>query len=915
MDYAQNEREIEALVDQIFWRNASAWAEKTPSQRADLSQNAIRGHLHYDHDQEADVERLCVAIAACWPSLDAGPEEHREANFRKWVVGDDARQSRAKIFATTLYGDLRQHLPQVWTCLFSQFRKYLAGDPDPQFCDGCLPLSDDHLQRLFGHEIYQTFSDMQHEFCPVDPSEIEIDSEVVAEELRKIIEERTICCETISEEGKTDTEPEDTWCSRASLQDAFTNHEKLLKSLDNVRQKADAFLEIVKTCPRTLATFLFTIPAKSGLWTRLIDSAAKDGKPFLFPTGTLSDDSLPLEWRKVSECVDERYQDEFYAKQLRFSPVDFHKGDHFTDAVRWLGHRSRSPCLPLYRKSFFDRGGYGKVWRVKVDGDYIDTKTATTGDLAMKVIPTTYGLSHPLREWEIAQKIHADAVYSSGLLVPFAMLRTDSNIHYFMPLADCNLLALMSCKDRRRRHPGQNVYAEDDIAVQEERYRSEVPRNHKDRKDRLGWMRNPAEGLRRLHHGFRSEEGQGGKVVHGDVKNTNILYTYAEGQPFLCLADFGICAFKYQAKSSSNGTSDEHASGLGTRVRLNSLCPNYPPEAEKNHMVDQSADLWGFGTFFAEFVAWMSGGPTALSDYERARDTADRDRYNGLSYRRVRDDVPLLKEEITSWFESLIEKTTHPKDKRLYRNCWRLLKHGLLVCDPSRRIEVDKLCTALGYILDGDSQKLAKLLLDHGDGQVSNPPTDDTAGDPSAPRETVATPRSPVPQNREPGRSRPPHIQAPLAPTTSATADDPVQFAEMRDPADHEFLRALRDERDAAASELIRQDMVFGTMDEDLNTPLHYAVRCPTTVVTKKLLEMYPECWRAQNDEGQTALHICARINHQERACEHAKLLMRHNMAILEVMDRYQKTALNIASEKPRTLQRQQLMILLRPSR
>ena len=649
-------------------------------------------------DREEEVESLYQQLRLLNTSiLDAekGHEGHVERSFRKAVVGHPNQDTRARMF-TVLLDLLISPTSGTWTKFIVRLCLNRPSNRAEHFRDANMPFKSAAIVELFGDEHAADIERKQYKFCtPLTES-----FEDVRNELHDAIRAKRIICKKLdSAEKELPYEYTDEFCQDSGPCGVINSNTDLVKSLFIEAKKARVIkfnagdtlelqYELVEKATVEFDAFLHGLRPRSKIFAVLIDtsiSATTDTWANLVricsegDTSTFTDQDLPMEDIKLVERnLGTEKSSQFFERQFYFCPAKLKQS--FQQPV------SQHLRLPLSMKKEIGEGSQGKVFRVKVVAGHFYNRQMelfpNDREFAMKQVDARGKNEWKKVEWLSKQNLHHDSIMRAS-----ASLKTDDSIFIFSDLARCNLYEFMT-KDA---------------------HRASGPKDHNERLELLRSIRDIATAVRYLHLRLENDIGYRAVCYHKDLKAENILVSFRQEKSekwIFQITDFGISSFEEKVHDREQKLCENKVYSrlsrstrqLSTGIALGDGLPNFPPEAKHGGSVTASADIWAYGTVFAEYVSWLSGGKVSLDDFESAR------RLDGeqLSFQLDSAGRPVLRETIEIWFMELLRKTKDQRGERevqLYDSCWRLLKEKLLVCDPERRVKIEEVCEKLSGIL------------------------------------------------------------------------------------------------------------------------------------------------------------------------------------------------------------------------
>lgn len=506
------------------------------------------------------------------------------------------------------------------------------------------------MKPYFGDECLDLLWHTQHEFCPVF---LESRFKEKRNHLSTVIRSSgaSIECQTPDPDDRkgaadwfySDIELENLIkYQRASIEDLYVEYYKYKYAAicsDEPRarvryefeQKAKAegttFYEHITGPDPKIKIFtiliLMSVGPDSIAWNRFTGACLRSRTAIEQSRREICDDLLPLEFDTVKALVSSEpheYQ-AFQGFQYGFRAVHLKEGKQV--------ERPKGSHLPLLKRQRIGRGTYGSVFCVKIKGEYFREREE---ELAMKLMKPEQQQTEA--EWASATWLFQQPMSHKNIMTALASLKLPDSLYIFFPLADCNLREYMM-----ERNPSP-------------------PGNMESLKDRFHPIIGIAEALKYLQSDMKDDDYRKMICIHEDLKAENILVVYrGHGQILLQITDFGISTIKFEEPKSSATESKTVRRNREFKSQPRSLrnaltdpnggdnFPHSAPEALDNGEIDARVDIWGFGTVFAEFLAWLWDGRNGLESYENARDAAGDLR----SFKKAESGYAILKPEIAGW--------------------------------------------------------------------------------------------------------------------------------------------------------------------------------------------------------------------------------------------------------------------------
>lgn len=674
-------------------------------ERCSDDRNPIR-ELFQDENNECEalLESLFVAAEAAErhrPELVMPRQATIPRKFRRRIIGEAPNLSRSKILATMLQIE-PAFLLRVWDRL-------LVHLDDEAFTDSRLPdytLAD--LERLLGSsDSAATFSRHQHLFCEMDTTN---HFPEVSEKLKALLNESSddpsvetlVVCRRLSFEGELEGEKtEDHWYPdlvpmrmvenhAALVQTLFVEAYKIVRRIEHetdaqeqrrilseAKSHAASMYRAVRPRAKVLAILLCSnVTASSSMWRNFVRICLEDS----LDNPTLCDSMLPLEEESIRKHLGANDNQLFFSTQYSFCTVTLKKKKQ----VPWEYNQLH---LPLLFRQRIGNGSFGVVSHVMVKAGYFEGY-ASDQDFAMKVMERT---AANYDEWGSAEWLFKQPMDHKGIMKAIGSIKTRTQIYIFFPLARCSLSRFMSGS------------LEEDVIYH--------PQTFEGRQKALGWFADIAEALKYLHCGLQEDLRRVKMVlIHQDLKRDNILVLVEpladQGSPKVRfqITDFGISSVKLFPRSSkrcevvNRNLMFRSLRDMPTMPGVKGNCWNFPPEAHGDKEVDASIDVYAFGLVLAEGLAWIAGGPELLTEFEKARFDPTQQSPHLSHEIDPETNRPRLKESVRVWFETLLQRPFEPRDHRLLRHTWDLVRCGLLACVPEERPKIEDVCEILGRI-------------------------------------------------------------------------------------------------------------------------------------------------------------------------------------------------------------------------
>lgn len=892
-----SKKELQHVVDALLADVKEYFASHSRSQIAACSKDEILGFFIEDQD---NVKNLFVRAQALRGRVTLPKQS---IAFWRRVTGMRGGHSSANILAIILAQGI-DFMLAVWDDYLKVIG--LAEDQTSSsgttatFCDDALPLSTSEWSTYFTKTKHAEVLEYgQHEYCQVPPEELDVQFEDQRGALYDIIVQRAFrTCSNFDRAGEpVKSQPHDTWVSESALYTIRGENEELIKRLyigwrnsqctnkphedhssrrryfEECKEQSSKFFQALHTRTKILAILVdIKAGSSSTAWKCFVDDCCNGQRD-----DGLTDEMLPVPFSDLKDRFDFRDQHRFHSAQFTFCPVKLDRD---------LPWQHNQWCLPLEKTTLIGTGSFGQVYNVETAEEYRLTKgQKKLRNFAMKVVKSNESYS----EWRLSETISTQEMMSSGIMVPLATLTKGDETFLFMELATCNLYEYMM------------NYPE--------------PRNTEQRLEKFQAMLSVARALKYLHCDLRQENKVKQVCIHGDIKTRNILYNKGTFQ----IADFGISMFEHVPRAVPSGEQiPDSARNVQSQSRLSKFAENCPPELENGESGDASLDIWGFGTVFAQYIAWIKGGKTALEGFNRARADA--------RFFHTAGNEASLKDGVRQWFEDLINETdgtSQPMEKKMYSECWDLIREGLLNCKAGKRMKIEDVCKTL----DDMFERLRRIC----DG-------DELPGNKKAPesRQTVAVSMDgqAVPhdsarnssvgsRSSEYPRSQSSHGMGHSILTAtgsngsergaSPTSTQCMPESRGRD-SEHRSIQAtesslrlqsaLKGSRENEAIKLLDASIDARFVDDHGNTALHYAVRCKNPQIVKKLLSYEPQLLTQENSDRQTALHRCVKFNtlHNAEVLIGEDWRRRSNGSSLMTMkDKHDQTPLEYAEHLQRT--------------
>lgn len=623
------------------------------------------------------------------------PQQHEvlEHEFVEAIIGDGPDQARVKIFGTILTFKAGPKT-QLWTRFVSALRLASPQLRHETFRDACLPdFTLEYIQSQLGPEYASEFETRMFDFCPPDASSNLAEK---LEELYNLVAGARQSYKTITvkrwpsgfgqslEEKDYGTEGTGYFWPEAVALKLMEENKLLVQSirlehiknsgeyrqaspLDRGRklQECRASMETFSQCARKRAKIM-AILSYSGAsesaqaWDLLMQACS----PKNDPSSSMLDEKLPYTPDDIRDIFGEHTPqnvlDIFYTHQYAFCPIKIRpKPDPINNIPLAHAH------FPFLEKLQCGNGTSSDVFIVQVAPGHLQYKDSKRLNedveaLAMKLMKFDKGAN---REVQVNNLISAQAFSHKHIIEVRGIEMLQDAVLIFMEPADCNLFEYMT---QRCPSPASDVTSA---------------------RKRLRMLTKIAHAMAHLHEHLEDQL----KVVHfihKDLKAENILVVPVPAgvdvdcdERTLKLTDFGLSSIKEESSSTEDrglrtGGVQREAS---SRTKLPAYTPHFAPESSRDRRVTTKSDVWAFGTGLAELLAWIAKGADGLWDLQRSR--------KAETFWEVGDQQSAyLAPGVRRWFEGLFaDETTDSDMKLMLADCWCVLEHVALVCDPVQR--------------------------------------------------------------------------------------------------------------------------------------------------------------------------------------------------------------------------------------
>lgn len=883
------------LVDLL--RNAAKRKQSQPSSHSPESSLDPTRIPQETFDEHEDLVEGLVLGDEAWTSLCSSTataqQESPHRLFRKLILGKRVLQAqrpeRARVLAILLQCNVDQH-STTWISFLRVLAPRDPPEPDTPLVDADLPLGIEQIKASLGDKLAADFQDEQYAYCePITMHFPEV-RQAFLEMLRGIY--KTCAHETADIHAKDMFCPEDDLYQ--TLQDSesqilleklyvetkkwFTRFESQMERYRAVKlaqQKAPDFIRGVQPRQKILAALLQSdVQVQSQAWQRFMGICC----PSTSSPSPLCDDALPLSGVDLRKYFGGDDNDPFLHNldtwQYCFCAVKLQKHQQI--------EKSKKLHLPLLSSSLLGSGSVGEVSRVQVKGGYLFESDVT---LAMKRMSMYHG-----DEWDKVSWLYEQKLEHQHIMKPIASIKMGDEIYLFYDEARYGDLEKYFTKHLQK-----------------------GPGDHQEKMrllDSMYWLAHAVEYLhcsvsRELEHKVRKMV-----CIHKDLKAQNILVT--EEHEFK-ITDFGISSVILEGEPGQEGPVTPFSlSKRPTDTDLAQGVPHYPPEARKDGKVDCGGDVWSLGTVFAECLAWMSGGKSALDTLQRYLYSQGCKEY----FDQHPDGTSSLKGIVHHFFEDTVQAAKDrgsDADARLYESCSRLLREKMLVCDPTQRSNIRAVVTCLRNMKDGlpvDHVFAGVPSVQKGSVRLEQRSSDDPIDTPTSKdqqdRQSTSEPREiqvdrvndlqPSASSQHVPNSMPQadQRQAPIKSITGSRGQarpDPVRLLEAAEQGNRSEVQRLLD-----------AGVDVSAKDKDGWTALHYAVfqqhgnvDTKDPEITRLLLGAKPSLVHEENSDGETAMHKSVECGSLQHARE---LWVCTEKPDLHAKNRYGDTVFSFAKSK-----------------
>lgn len=850
-------------------------AHRRPSRTTAQDGTIVSDPTQVPHDIFEEHDKL---VEELFSRTRSWPNKPTSDNFRKVILGqkllDTKRPQRARVLATLLLCDVRES-SSTWKSFLSSLALGEVPEHESLLIDDNLPLAYDDIKSVLGKDLADAFDNEQYSYC--EP--IVLRFRDVRKDLVDIFDRVYRTCTHPSKEIHADDGffPDDVFDNvwreqktQSLLADLYVETEKWVappepkreryQAIRKARKEATAFLRCLQPRRKILALLLqCSVEVQSRAWETLLRHCRADVEPDL----ELCDERLPLSGEQLQMYFGENDNTTFLhnldARQYYFCAVKLVEKmqvDHSDDSKLHL---------PLLSSQLVGSGSYGSVFRVRVKGGYLENDDVT---LAMKKMSMYSG-----DEWGKVTWMEEQQLEPCHIMKPRASVIIGDKIYLFYEDAKYG-----------------------DLKAYFTEHFPQGPGNNREKMRLLDSMYTLATAVEWLHCSIEKQydEHKVRKMVciHKDLKAENILVTE---ELWFKITDFGISSILLEDDSGGQETVYDKSKALplskrGTQIHSAKWLPHYPPEAERDGEVNTRGDVWSLGTVFAECLAWMSGGKSALIQL-RSRMEGD----EGFKYfSRSSEGIPSLKLSVCRWFEKAVQGAKDfdtDSDALLYESCWRLLQDKMLVCDSAQRSDIGVVTACLRKMKDarpvdeifpreaatdtaGNSQQSQSAGEQKGPSVAST-----TRQNERTTTKSLATSSRMVHSQRsiEPQQTQEPKpFTKPSDTPDSKAPSHSTNVAGSRDTPDlvKKLFAAVKRGNVQEVQSLLRDGVDVKAKDKYKWTALHHSVHEPhgsadnrNPQVTRLLLETAPSLVHEKNDDGATAMHIsaqCGSLQHAE---------------------------------------------------
>ena len=429
-------------------------------------------------------------------------------------------------------------------------------------------------------------------------------------------------------------------------------------------ESSKRFLVGVRVRAKVMAILLYSGAShKAQAWDLFIDNCTREND------SSMLDANLPFTLdtlrRTFGPKTPQYVLDNFHDRQYAFCPLKIR--------TSWTGGQANQnqislarAHLPFTKKIQCGNGSSSKVFYVEVaPGHFQNTNEHWNNThvlLAMKLMRFDKTTA---QELEVINLIRSQKHSHNHIVQILGIELLLDAVLIFMEPANCNLYDYMTlhCTSRAM------------TAVS--------------RIQRLAMFARLSDVLVHLHD-HMEDRGKKVHLIQNDFRAENILVMpkhpgedAGHGEKMLKLTDFSL-SFIGATNTDPGGLdvrSTEELRHRLARTKLPAYVPHFAPESKNDNFVAIQSDVWAFGTVLAEFVAWIAYGASGLADLEQRLSS------EGTFFEVDEQTKTLtLASGVIAWFDRLLnDGSLNNGEKRMYQDCWNLLKNFCLVCDPAAR--------------------------------------------------------------------------------------------------------------------------------------------------------------------------------------------------------------------------------------
>ncbi|KAK4195607.1 hypothetical protein QBC40DRAFT_19175 [Triangularia verruculosa] len=352
------------------------------------------------------------------------------------------------------------------------------------------------------------------------------------------------------------------------------------------------------------------------------------------------------------------------------------------------------------------RGGSGEVKRVEIHSDHhgfqefavragetTNKKTSkpTGGHFAVK---TLYFNQRQRFEKEVGTLKAINKMPHPHLITLLMTYEYREKFHLVFPLAECDLLQYWEAGVKDQSHNDELTCRW--FAQQCHGLASGLKQVHQSKRETSAGFAERAQLVRRSVYQIKNQvpEGEDPRprmlvCQHGDLKPENILL-FADPDSTQSLRGKGVL------KITDFGEAEFAEDGAMAQKRLPTTPIYQAPEASKalgKRSMGTAYDIWSLGCVYLEFAAWCMGGWAYFDRFVSARAELDplsaRTPVHSTPFFRIKpaeytgEPVAEVKDSVYKFIDDM---HSNPACTRFFHDFLDIIQEGMLVIDPSRRI-------------------------------------------------------------------------------------------------------------------------------------------------------------------------------------------------------------------------------------